>query len=159
MKNKILLIGIVCSFWLTGCSGSIEGKSEVDVHAAQNSTNIELLDQPFEQIALNEWEIIYLSYEDFDRYLSRLPIENTEGVQEIAGIKMGSEDITITLNNRDGESLNNLVAAPFIDTKVRKVYTHSAYYEGDQPTIIVTDLSGIVLSKATEPLEFVYPKQ
>lgn len=157
MKKNLFLAGIISSFWLDGCGGGIGKKSDAEFQSAQNSTNIELLDQPFEEITLKERESIHLSHGDFDLFLSRLSSENAEGSQKIAGIKKDSEEIIITLDNRDWESLDNLVAAPFIDTKVRTAYIHSAYYGVQQPKIIVKDLSGIVLSEASQALEPVGP--
>ncbi|MBZ5200546.1 hypothetical protein HU147_04865 [Planomicrobium chinense] len=157
MKKKLLVAGIICSIWLAGCSNGIDEKTATDSQAPQSSSNLELLDQPFEEITLQEWETIYLTQQDFDLFLSGLAAENAKGAQKVAGIKKDSDEIIITLDNRDGESLDNLMAAPFIDTKVRTAYLHSAYYEGQQPKIIVKDLSGVVLSETSDALEPVGP--
>lgn len=157
MKKKLLVAGIICSFWLAGCSNGIEEKTAMDSQTAQSSANLELLDQPFEEISLQEWETIHLTQEDFDLFLSKIAAEDAKGAKKVAGIKKDSDEIIITLDNSDGESLDNLMAAPFIDTEVRTAYLHSAYYEGQQPKIIVKDLSGVVLSEASEALEPVGP--
>ncbi|MDN7244502.1 hypothetical protein QWY16_14315 [Planococcus shenhongbingii] len=157
MKRRIMLIGVASCFWLTACS-NVNGDDEASSKAAEEkSSNVDLLNQPFEEITAQEWETLYLSKEDFDLYLTQLQVKDANGVQEIDEVKMGSGKISIILNNHDGESLDNLMAAPFLDTMVRQVYIRSAYYQGKQPTIIISDLSGTLLSKTVEPLETVNP--
>lgn len=123
----------------------------------QESTNLHLLDQELEDISSEEWESIHLSEEDFDRFLSSLPEKDEKGFQEISEVSMKGPDIRIVLSNDNGDTLDNLLSAPFLDAKVRQAYLQSAYFDGQQPAIQITDAAGTVLSDTDEPLDFVKP--
>lgn len=123
----------------------------------QESKNLHLLDQELENISAEEWESIHLSEADFDRFLSGLPEKDEKGFQEISEVAMKGTDIRIVLNNTSGDTLDNLLSAPFLDAKVRQAYLQSAYFDGQQPAIQITDAAGTVLSDTDEPLDFVKP--
>ncbi|QDY44700.1 hypothetical protein FK545_01795 [Planococcus glaciei] len=59
----------------------------MDSQTAQSSANLELLDQPFEEISRQEWETIHLTQEDFNLFLSEIAVEDAKGTKKVAGIK------------------------------------------------------------------------
>lgn len=160
MKKILLFFGLSAAIMLAGCSqedSHMEEQKPVTASGAQESANLHLLDQELEDISAEEWESIHLSEADFDQFLSSLIQENEQGFQEVSEVAMKSADIRIVLNNSEGETLDNLLSAPFLDAKVRQAYLQSAYYDGQQATIRITDAEGTVLSDTNEPLNFAKP--
>ncbi|RNF38363.1 hypothetical protein [Planococcus salinus] len=156
MKRILLTVFGSAVFFLAGCNATETPTAEKAVHGTQEtdeSCNQELLKQDLHDISDQEWEVIYLSKNDFDQYLSDLSKAGEAGMQLVANVKMNQGEIIITLNNRDGESLDNLFAAPYFDTLIRRLYVNSAYFDNQQPTIIVKDLNGTVLAENKEAMD------
>lgn len=160
MKTILLFFGLALALVLNGCSAE-NNYMEVQKTAAENgeakSANLHLLDKELEEISAADWESLHLSKSDFDQFLSGLTERSENGLQQVAKVEMKAEDIRLVLDNNDGETLDNLMAAPFLDTKVRQAYLQSAYFNGQQPMIVIMDGGGTVLSETNEPLELADP--
>lgn len=148
MKH-ILPIAMTSFIFLAAC-GTPEKSNEDNIQESalsEESRNLNLLEQELHEITEKEWELIHLSRDDFDRLLNELSKSDKDGSQITSEIRKNQEEITVILNNTDGESLENLFTAPYFDTVIRKMYVNSAYYENRQPVIKVMDLNGTVLAE------------
>lgn len=159
MKKRMLCFGIAGALLLSGCSQEDAHMETQAAHQAtkEESANLHLLDQELEDISAEEWESMHLSETDFDQFLSSLPEKDEKGFQEISEVSMKGTDIRIVLNNTNGDTLDNLLSAPFLDAKVRQAYLQSAYFDGRQPAIQIMDSAGTVLSDTDEPLDLAKP--
>lgn len=160
MKKTIAFFGLSAIVLFAGCSQEeafLEIPKLKSASSEMESVNLHLVKQELEDISAEEWESIHFSKADFDLFLSSLTQKNEEDTQEIKKIEVKSSSIRITLNNTDGESLDNMLSAPFLDAKVRQAFLQSAYYDGQQPTVQITDAAGTVLSDTDKPLELVMP--
>ena len=153
--KRTLLIASVSIYFLAACSAP-EKISEANIQesmSAEKSRNLELLDQELHEITDKEWELIHLAKDDFDRLLKDLSKPDKDGIQIVADINRNQEEISVILNNTDGESLENLFTAPFFDTLIRRMYVNSAYFKNRQPTIKIMDLDGTVLAENEDVMD------
>lgn len=160
MKPILLFFGLSLALALSGCSTE-NSHMEAEKKTAENdegkSANLHLLDQELEEISAADWESLHLSKSDFDEFLSGLTEQGEHGFEQVSKVEMKAEDIRLVLGNADGETLDNLMVAPFLDTKVRQAYLQSDYFKGQQPLIIIMDGGGTVLSETNEPLQLATP--
>lgn len=153
--KRILLTTLASLFFLASCStpAKLSEKNIQDSTSSEESRHLELLDQELHETTEKDWELIYLSKDDYDRLLNDLSKPDEDGVQPIADIRTHNEEISVILNNRDGESLENLFTAPFFDTLIRRMYINSAYYQSQQPLIKIMDLDGTILAENKDVMD------
>lgn len=160
MKTILLFFGLSFTFLLNGCSAGnnlMEAEKTTAENREAKSSNLHLLEQELEEISAADRESLHLTKSDFDEFLSGLSEQGEQGFEQVAKVEMKAENIRLVLDNADGETLDNLMAAPFLDTKVRQAYLQSDYFNGQQPMIIIMDGGGSVLSETAEPLQLANP--
>lgn len=114
----------------------------------------EIEGKDLDSLTAEDWKKINLSKKQFDTFLNGLTEEDENGEIAINKAEMADDStIEITLNNSDGDTLENTFTAPILDAFVRELYKHSAYFKDDEPTIIFSDLTGFEVAKITEPID------
>ncbi|WP_404349058.1 DUF4352 domain-containing protein [Sutcliffiella horikoshii] len=161
LKNIKLILGMVIFVGILAACGSEESSKKVDApkegasagNSEESEANLEDID--WENMSESDWEDINLSKKQFEQLLEEMTTPDESGEIIYSEAKMEDDtNIVITLNNSDGDTLENSMIAPFTDAIIRQFYKHSAFFNNEEPTIKVVDLSGFVVIENNEELEF-----
>lgn len=166
LKNFALSLGLVAfGGILAACGGEEDSAKKVEdpkentaaVEEEEEGSGFESLEgKKPEEITAEDWEKVDLSKKQFDKFLKGMtePDEETGEININKAEMTDDKTIELTLNNSDGDTLENSMTAPFMDAFIREFYKHSDYYKDEEPTIIVKDLSGFKIMENNKPLEF-----
>lgn len=152
MKIIMCLTVLPLFLLLASCSAEDEAATEAAVSAESGSFNLKILEENLEDITPEEWDSLQLSKADFNHFLKSLKETPSKTMQELADVEIADETIHVTINNTEGNSLDNVIAAPFIDTWIRQAFIHSDYFDDQQPVIRISDLSGELIAEQSDSL-------
>lgn len=167
MKKLLSFIFVLTITTLAACASDEEAKTvdepkenetkeEKDQTTKEEGTGLEVLEEKgAEGMTEEDWEQVDLSEAQFKKLLVTLTEPNEEGEITLSEAKMSDEQtIILTLNNSGGETMENAMMAPILDAYLREMYKHSDFYNDEEPTIIVEDLSGFKVMNNDEPIDF-----
>ena len=174
--NKIKLLAVLgtCGFILGACSGEDTGNDDSDAAEVVESESVaeepglDDLDQSvtdeIAKIGSDEevnWEKINLNKHQFKEYIESLDEQEAESSEEsedsltVTSSSMTDDStIEIVINNPDTSEVSELTNGFFalmMDSFSRQLYVHSDFSDGTaQPTIIIKDDAGNMISEATD---------
>lgn len=167
LKKFLLSLGLVVFLAMLTACGADDTAKKVEEPKEENKATEEkteeegngleaLQGKDLEEITAEDWEKVNLSKKQFDEFIKSLsgPDEETGEITINKAEMPDDKTILFTLNNSDGDTLENSITVPFMDALIRQIYKHSKYYKDEEPTIKYSDLTGYTIAEITEPIEF-----
>ncbi|MEW9502631.1 hypothetical protein [Jeotgalibacillus marinus] len=136
-----------------GTSETNQSSNNEDDNESEEDLDLDELDM--DNLTEEDWENLHLSKKQFDQLLDYFTEPDGEDGEVVFNtVEMTNDkEIVMTVNNSDGESLENSITV-LMGEIVRQFYNRSDYYKNEEPTIKIVDLSGFVISETDEPIDF-----